>query len=922
MDEKKLMNSNNDVPQLNVHIINHTHWDREWFLTQEYTTEWLPALVDSLGDLVAANSNYQYLLDGQTLAVEDLLKLDDSYRSTVTKLISSGSLGMGPLYSQPDWRMTGGETLLRNLLYGTDDLASHGGSTDVAWLVDTFGHISQTPQLLSMFGIDSAYVWRGAPQLEPLFTWNGADDTKIATVNLFGGYRNLYGITRTKDLAVQRLDVEANKLAPYYGSLPIPLFDGYDLETEPEDPVSFYRSIDEGLPDGIEISESSPRDYLDAISAFLHDAPTIKGELLSGKYGATFPGSLSSRIHLKVLQDECERLLFNRVEPLAVLAHSNGRTYETEQYEQWGRELLQDAVHDCICGVSIDQVHERMERSYRQMFDAMNTDIAKSLSHTLSTFAPGQYAVSTNVMEATGIVRHDGQALLITTNGIGITPVVERTPVDSTETPADGFQWMNDHYRAVLNPDGTIGVDDGTIGRFVLRQDAGDTYSAEIGEVLAEVTPCEAPVIESRSELDTVVRYKVDATWASGSIEATVRATFDDSAVIKLSIDLDSTGVGFNLDMVFETSLVGQIHAGMPFDDTVRSAEDTNLLPTVLEPELTRVLMGQREVDSVTAFPFHGYVAIEGPTSTASVLARGLRSYQADAQGAIKITLRRSCEWLALSGLELRSGDAGPAMYVPDARCERTVRHELAFRVGKDESSIDGVINANQQFQNPPLVVSVDEASTGTRTAWQVASGVLPSTAFHLVGTKRLLRLYNPTDQIVRLEKPLPSLNVRGGEVETLTEVKPKQIVTTIVDNDLSAADNATPAEQVAVWQPPQIRVGPNRSVPDPKILADLASRSESYRNDLVEIETELSELEGEAWHLANHRKLVVARELAETDLSIELNRRKLATEPDQCSLPDNVDPAIRALGEELNNLRIERRIYDYVAEMLTFECE
>ena len=41
-----------------AHIINHTHWDREWFLTSVYTNQWIPALIDKLEQLVADNPDY------------------------------------------------------------------------------------------------------------------------------------------------------------------------------------------------------------------------------------------------------------------------------------------------------------------------------------------------------------------------------------------------------------------------------------------------------------------------------------------------------------------------------------------------------------------------------------------------------------------------------------------------------------------------------------------------------------------------------------------------------------------------------------------------------------------------------------------------------------------------------------------------
>jgi mannosylglycerate hydrolase len=53
-----------------AHIINHTHWDREWFLTSEYTSRWLPGLIDRLEALIDANPDFQFFFDGQTLVIE------------------------------------------------------------------------------------------------------------------------------------------------------------------------------------------------------------------------------------------------------------------------------------------------------------------------------------------------------------------------------------------------------------------------------------------------------------------------------------------------------------------------------------------------------------------------------------------------------------------------------------------------------------------------------------------------------------------------------------------------------------------------------------------------------------------------------------------------------------------------------------
>jgi alpha-mannosidase len=86
-----------------AHIINHTHWDREWFLTSIYTSQWIPELIDRLVQLAADNPDFQFWLDGQTLVIEDLLQLRPDYRDKVNRLIRNGRLFIGPYYCQPDW---------------------------------------------------------------------------------------------------------------------------------------------------------------------------------------------------------------------------------------------------------------------------------------------------------------------------------------------------------------------------------------------------------------------------------------------------------------------------------------------------------------------------------------------------------------------------------------------------------------------------------------------------------------------------------------------------------------------------------------------------------------------------------------------------------------------------------------------------
>lgn len=900
---------------VDVHLINHTHWDREWFLTHEYTTAWIPALIDSLEALVEQNPDYTFLFDGQTLVIEDLLNTQPQYRERVKKLVTAGQLEMGPCYSQPDWRIASGELHIRNLVYGLSDARSLGGSPDVAWLVDTFGHISQAPQLLDQVGIRAAYVWRGVPAMVPLFRWTSPDGTELATVDLFGGYRNLYGITKTEEIAVDRLIAETEKLAPRYDGLPVPLFDGYDLDTEPEDPARWY--ADHDLPAGVALHASSPGAYVDALIDGLDQAAKIEGELLSGKFGSTFPGSLSARTYLKVLHHDCEHALHRRVEPLAVLARAAGKAVDTNQIEQAGRTLLQNGVHDCICGVSIDQVHERMERSYAEVLTWVNElqdDYAKTV---LAGFAPNAYAVATASMPMAATIRCADAAVAFETNGIGVSTVT-LNPVQRVDESIARFDWKNDHYEAAVDETGIRLVETGPLLRLIVRADDGDTYSSEPGAVLGELSSGLAPIKVDESDIDTTIRTQWSFEGDDIHVTATVDARFDASAVVDLTIELDSTGVGFRVDAEFETQLkTSTVHASMQFDVVERPHDETDLLEFDIDPGLAAVLMGQREVGHVTEFPFHDFVALSTSDRTAAVLAKGLRSYRSTPDGTIRVALRRSVEWLARTGLQLRSGDAGPAMYVPGARCERAVIHRLGFAVLPGNSIGSSLLAVNEAFQNPPLIAEVTGTQADAPSEWRLFTAALPSTSCTTADDAVAhVRLFNPTSASHVLEEAVDACNPLGESAGAISEVGPYRIATVAVPVPQMPAPD--PAAEVTVLSPVVNRVGASRSKPEVTAIAGLETRIDELAKLLAENERELAETNGDQTRRLRltHREYVLDRERLELTLSRELNRRRAAT-TDVVSIPDEPDPVIAQLGADLNDLRVKRRIYDYVVQAL-----
>ena len=898
-----------------AHIITHTHWDREWFLTSVYTSRWIPRLIDQLERLVAQNANFCFLLDGQTLVIEDLLQVAPEYRPRVEALIQNGNLIVGPYYCQPDWQVTSGEALIRNLQLGAEDVRQYGGVSDTGWLVDTFGHISQASQLHRMFGIDAVYVWRGVPEMAPYFYWQAANADRVLAINLFGGYRNLYGITHAPEIAEKRLRSELQKLAPYYPTPDVPLFDGYDLEYAPEDPVTFYEEQGTVPASDLAIQASTPRRFARDMLSRLAEIPVIQGELNSGCYGAVFPGTLATRTYLKVMARDTEYLLYHVAEPLAALALLKGRPYDAARYDGWARTLLQNAVHDCICGVSIDQVHEKMEYLYRQVYAGIGTDIQESLPYVLRDMAAGRYAVSTTAFATDSLQVVGDQCYAVHTGGVGVWPLGAPVPVETVEQPVDGFEWDNNHYTASVEPDGRVRVGEALLGIFQISDDVGDTYSCEPGDTCELAAADSPPVIEQRSDLHCVVRYECTARVGKVQLQATVRLIFDHTPLIRWQVDLDTRGTEFKVEMLFRLARTGKILAGMPFDIVTREPKDTHLLPRDLEPELASVLLGQREVDEVTTFPFQDYVAVADVAGTAAIFARGLHAYQADGQGTIGITLRRGVDWLTRPDLQLRSGDAGPFFYVPDARCERLVRHELAVAIGSFDGHGPTLQQLNATFQTPPLMVEVD--APGRVTEWAFLYENVPMSSLHYRSGKLLARFYNPTRHVWPLKQSYAAADVWGEVSGNTADLGPGEIATVVVPG-LVAGPVAAPADvRVALLQPLLERVGANQGLPDPALIQELDARITVAERGLRELEVLRAGDNGNDRYRLDHRRYVLERELYEYQLSAHLNRLKLAQ---QGALNEGylfeVDAPTAEIGFKLNQLRIKRRIYDYIVQL------
>src|SRR5438045_7395928 len=97
------------VRSTDAFLVSHTHWDREWYRTFQSFRARLVDLVDRVLDLVAEDPGFRYLLDGQTIIVEDYLEIRPGRRADLEAACRAGRIAIGPWYVQPDSLLPSGE---------------------------------------------------------------------------------------------------------------------------------------------------------------------------------------------------------------------------------------------------------------------------------------------------------------------------------------------------------------------------------------------------------------------------------------------------------------------------------------------------------------------------------------------------------------------------------------------------------------------------------------------------------------------------------------------------------------------------------------------------------------------------------------------------------------------------------------------
>jgi mannosylglycerate hydrolase len=358
-----------------LHIIMHTHWDREWYFSKDETKVLLRNHMENVFDFLQTHPECIYVLDGQSVMIDDYLELQPEAEGRMQHFVETRQLRVGPWYTQTDLLLVAGESVIRNLYYGIRRAKDLGDPMLVGYAPDTFGHASQMPQIYRMFDINSTVFWRGFSELKASksdFIWEGLDGSRIIGINLATGYQGAkYLESDDKGLRV-RMEKIMSVLDQYSAGEGRLIMNGHDQMPIQENIMEIVSKMRKMYPSD-EVKVSDFESYIASLDE--KSLEVVSGELTHSKHSRIHRTIGSTRMDIKLLNSEIEHKIFNVLEPLASILHDSGMLYPHAVIEKILKILFEVHAHDSIGGCNTDAVNQDIKSRLITAKELVDTQI-------------------------------------------------------------------------------------------------------------------------------------------------------------------------------------------------------------------------------------------------------------------------------------------------------------------------------------------------------------------------------------------------------------------------------------------------------------------------------------------------------------------------------------------------------------------
>jgi hypothetical protein len=753
---------------LSVFLVPHTHWDREWYRPFQSFRISLVDVVDQVLELLEADEGMRFTLDGQLATVDDYLEIRPEAEERIRALVRSGRLAIGPWYTLPDEFLASGESIVRNLELGLARAEELGGAMQIGYLPDSFGHIAQMPQILRLFGIQIAVVWRGVPEAidQHAFAWQAPDGSIVRAEYLPElGYSNA-AYAFPEDRGGEELRTAVERLRPWFGDEAV-------LGMVGTDHMPPVRDLVTRVPRGTGIGTLS--EYL--TTAETDGLRSWQGELRSAARANLLPNVVSARIDLKQACARAERALTRYAEPLQALY---GDEWPAEFLNVAWTRVLQNAAHDSICGCSADEVSAQVLVRYAEAEQIAGELTNRALAR-ISALAPSAAIVvvnpspesRTDLIEFSAPVPDERGDVALETPSGGLMPTqrtADETLIANVTVPALGWTTVRPVNRstavaAPVEADGTtlrnslVELDLSSM-RLVDGGDLGDSYNYAPPErdlLVGEPSETSVEVLEAGPMRARVVEQRT-YHWPR-ALEVTGKARTDETVSVPVEIrgELRAGEPFVRIRVAFENRCDDhrvRVHVPLP-----EAADRTCAEGQFAVVERPRLQEGGYGEHGLGAYPASAFVAAGG----IALLFEHVSEYELVGERELAITILRSVGLISRIANPYRKVNAGPELPIPAAQMHGHHRFWFAWC-----SDPERALAHAERYRHPFLTA----AGTGLNQELREEAGPLRTSAvlasLRVRGGRREARIANQSPVASTASFGSATVELRPWEIRTL----------------------------------------------------------------------------------------------------------------------------------------------------------
>jgi alpha-mannosidase len=356
-----------------IHATGHAHIDVAWLWTLGQTRRKAERTLHNVVRYMEQFPNYHFS-QSQPQLYQYIEEDQPHLFKTIQNRVAEGRWEpMGGMWVEADCNISGGESLVRQLLLGRNYFKEKFGEnadTPVLWLPDVFGYTWSLPQLMKQAGLNyfmtTKIGWNQYNRLPyDTFLWQGIDGTQIlthfSTVKELGSpYASTYNSMANPQEALgtwnnfQQKELHQDLLMAYgFG----------DGGGGPTLEMMENLEIMHDFPALPRVQHSSVKKFFESIESVQSSKmlPTWNGEL----YLEYHRGTYTSQAQMKKKNRKNEFLIHD-VEFLACLASSLDKNYQypTEEINAAWRTICLHQFHDILPGSSIGEVYQEAMLAY------------------------------------------------------------------------------------------------------------------------------------------------------------------------------------------------------------------------------------------------------------------------------------------------------------------------------------------------------------------------------------------------------------------------------------------------------------------------------------------------------------------------------------------------------------------------------